>query len=48
MYDVNDIIQYPVITVEMNATTAKGFRNQGKKIPKEVYDFPKSLKHITL
>ena len=48
MYDINDIIQYPVITVEMNATTAKGFRNQGKKIPKEVYDFPKSLKHITL
>ena len=48
MYDVNNIIEHPVITIEMNETTAKGFRNQGKKVPKPVYDFPKNLKHITI
>ena len=48
LYDINDIIEHPIKTIEMNETTARGFRNQGRKIAKEVYDFPKSLKHITL
>ena len=48
MYSVRDIMKYPVKEVAMNATTAKGFRGEGKKINKRVYDFPKSLKHRLL
>lgn len=45
LYDVLDIIKQPLDTIWMNKTTAEGFQDQGKKIPKEVYVFPKQLKH---
>ena len=48
MYDIRDIIEYPVENIKMNKATAKGFRGSGEKVYKDVYDFPKSLKSITL
>ena len=43
LYNIDDIILYPVINRMMNKTTAKGFRRSGEKVMKEVYDFPKRM-----
>lgn len=42
-YNVDVITQSPRVWKKMNATTASGFRNQGEKVNKEVFEFESRL-----
>ena len=48
IYNIWDIIHYPTKIIKMNRTTAKGFNNQGEKVEKVVYQFPKTLKNTII
>ena len=48
VYNINDIIKCKTIHKSMNKTTAEGFDRQVEKVIKEVYEFPKKLKHFVI